>query len=75
MFTFRALAGGSSGNAYLLRTDKVNLLFEAGLPTATLCSYLAREAVASRDRPSLRWTGMARPRQLSFLSGPEGTRA
>lgn len=49
MFTFRVLASGSSGNAYLLRTAKVTLLFEAGLPPATLCRYLAQEGVQPHE--------------------------
>jgi phosphoribosyl 1,2-cyclic phosphodiesterase len=40
------LASGSSGNAYLLRTDKVSLLFDAGLGMPKLEKYLATEGVA-----------------------------
>ncbi|MGI8967832.1 MAG: MBL fold metallo-hydrolase [Chloroflexota bacterium] len=49
MFTFRALASGSSGNAYLLRTGKVALLFEAGVRLPLLRAYLATENVALED--------------------------
>jgi len=43
---FRALASGSSGNAYLLRTDKVSLLFDAGLRWSTLRRFLLAEGIA-----------------------------
>jgi len=43
---FRALSSGSSGNAYVLRTNKVNLLFEAGLPLSRLRSGLMAEELA-----------------------------
>lgn len=46
MFVFRALASGSSGNAYLLRTDHVNLLFEAGLRMPALSRGLATEGLS-----------------------------
>lgn len=49
MFTFRALASGSSGNAYLLRTEKVALLFEVGVRLPALRSYLAQEGVTPGD--------------------------
>lgn len=45
MFVFRALASGSSGNAFLLRTDHVNLLFEAGLRMPALRKGLAAEGL------------------------------
>ena len=46
LFAFRSLASGSSGNAYLLRTGKTILLFEAGLRLPVLQKYLAAEDVA-----------------------------
>jgi phosphoribosyl 1,2-cyclic phosphodiesterase len=46
---FRALASGSSGNAYLLQTGKARLLFEAGLRLPTLQAYLAAEGVAPQS--------------------------
>ncbi len=46
LFVFRALASGSSGNAYLLRTDRSTLLFEAGLRWATLEKHLETEGIA-----------------------------
>lgn len=46
MFLFQALASGSSGNAFLLRTPKATLLFDAGLRLPTLIKYLATEGVA-----------------------------
>lgn len=49
MFTFRALASGSSGNAYLLTTARANLLVEAGLRVSTLRKHLANEGL-SADR-------------------------
>jgi phosphoribosyl 1,2-cyclic phosphodiesterase len=45
LFLFHALASGSSGNAYLLRTGKVKLLFEAGIGMARLERYLLAEGV------------------------------
>jgi phosphoribosyl 1,2-cyclic phosphodiesterase len=42
---FRALASGSSGNAFLLQTGKVKLLFEAGLRLPRLRQYLANEGL------------------------------
>jgi phosphoribosyl 1,2-cyclic phosphodiesterase len=45
VFAFRSLASGSSGNAYLLKTGKATLLFEAGLRLPTLKKYLAAEDV------------------------------
>lgn len=45
LFVFRALASGSSGNAYLLRTDRSTLLFEAGLKWVTLERHLAAEGI------------------------------
>jgi phosphoribosyl 1,2-cyclic phosphodiesterase len=48
VFLFRALASGSSGNAYLLRTSKVSLLFEAGLRLPKLEGYLRSEGVVPR---------------------------
>jgi phosphoribosyl 1,2-cyclic phosphodiesterase len=41
LFTFHALASGSSGNAFLLRTEKVAILLEAGLRLPVLRKYLA----------------------------------
>lgn len=49
MFAFQALASGSSGNAYLLRTAKVTLLIEAGLRLPVLTRFLAAEGVSPRD--------------------------
>jgi phosphoribosyl 1,2-cyclic phosphodiesterase len=49
MLLFRSLASGSSGNAYLLRTGKVTLLFECGLTGPKLRQYLAEEGVLFRD--------------------------
>jgi phosphoribosyl 1,2-cyclic phosphodiesterase len=46
LFLFRALASGSSGNAYILRTDHSTLLFEAGLKIATLEKHLRSEGIA-----------------------------
>lgn len=46
MFAFRSLASGSSGNAFLLRTGKSTLLFEAGLRLPILQKYLAAEDVS-----------------------------
>jgi phosphoribosyl 1,2-cyclic phosphodiesterase len=46
LFLFRALSSGSSGNAYLLRTDKVALLFEAGVRFPKLEKYLGGEGVS-----------------------------
>lgn len=43
MFLFRALASGSSGNAYLLRSGPTALLVDAGLPLSRLTKYLAQE--------------------------------
>jgi phosphoribosyl 1,2-cyclic phosphodiesterase len=49
LFLFRALASGSSGNAYILRTDDSTLLFEAGLRFPTLQNYLLAEGVDPAD--------------------------
>lgn len=49
MLLFRALASGSSGNAYLLRVRGTTLLFEAGLRLPRLCQYLAAEEVDPRS--------------------------
>lgn len=43
MLRFRSLASGSSGNAYLLQTDQVRLLFDAGLRLSALTKYLVAE--------------------------------
>jgi phosphoribosyl 1,2-cyclic phosphodiesterase len=43
---FRALASGSSGNAFVLRTEKTTLLIEAGLRLPTLRKHLAAEGIA-----------------------------
>lgn len=45
MFQVRALASGSSGNAFLVRTDRVTFLVEAGLPAPKLLKALAAERV------------------------------
>lgn len=45
MLVFRSLASGSSGNAYLLRTGKTTLLFDAGLPIKRMLRALASEDV------------------------------
>jgi phosphoribosyl 1,2-cyclic phosphodiesterase len=49
LFVFRVLASGSSGNAFLLRTDTATLLFEAGLRLPRLSKYLASEGIAASD--------------------------
>jgi phosphoribosyl 1,2-cyclic phosphodiesterase len=49
LFLFRALASGSSGNAFLLRTDSTTLLFDAGIRLPSLRKYLASEGVALED--------------------------
>lgn len=49
MLVFRSLASGSSGNAYLLRTGKTSLLFDAGLPIKRMLRALASEDVAPRQ--------------------------
>jgi phosphoribosyl 1,2-cyclic phosphodiesterase len=46
VFHFRSLASGSSGNAFLLKTDKASVLFDAGLRLSALERYLADEGVA-----------------------------
>ena len=46
MLYFLSLASGSSGNAFLLRTDTISLLFDAGLRRSTLEKMLAAEGVA-----------------------------
>jgi phosphoribosyl 1,2-cyclic phosphodiesterase len=46
---FRSLASGSSGNAYLLRTGKVTLLFECGLTMPKLTKCLSAEGLYLRD--------------------------
>lgn len=45
MLVLRALASGSSGNAYLLQSGRTRLLFEAGLPLPTLRRCLDAEDV------------------------------
>jgi phosphoribosyl 1,2-cyclic phosphodiesterase len=45
MLYFRSLASGSSGNAFLLRTDTISLLFDAGLRRSTLEKVLESEGV------------------------------
>lgn len=45
MFLFRALASGSSGNAYVLRTGGSTLLFEAGLRFSSLQRHLVAEGI------------------------------
>jgi phosphoribosyl 1,2-cyclic phosphodiesterase len=49
LFLFRALASGSSGNAYILRTDQSTLLFEAGLRFATLEKHLSAEGIVPAE--------------------------
>lgn len=49
MFLFRSLASGSSGNAYILRTDRATLLIEAGLRINALEKHLAAEGIAARE--------------------------
>lgn len=46
LFVFRALASGSSGNAFLLRTERSTLLFEAGLRWNTLEKHLRAEGIS-----------------------------
>lgn len=46
---FRALASGSSGNAYVLRTPRTTLLFEAGLRLPALSRALAAESLSPED--------------------------
>jgi phosphoribosyl 1,2-cyclic phosphodiesterase len=45
LFLFRALASGSSGNAYILRTDTSQLLFEAGVKFPMLEKHLLTEGI------------------------------
>jgi phosphoribosyl 1,2-cyclic phosphodiesterase len=49
LLIFRALASGSSGNAYLLRTQTVSLLFDAGLAMPRLEKYLLAEGIVPAD--------------------------
>jgi phosphoribosyl 1,2-cyclic phosphodiesterase len=49
LFYFRSLASGSSGNAFLLKTPEVCLLFDAGLRLATLRRYLGGEGLQAGD--------------------------
>lgn len=49
MFSFQALASGSSGNAYLLRTQKVAILLEAGLRLPLLRKYLVGAGVEPEE--------------------------
>ncbi len=49
MLLFQSLASGSSGNSYLLRTEKTTLLVDAGLRLSTLVKYLAAEGIAPSD--------------------------
>jgi phosphoribosyl 1,2-cyclic phosphodiesterase len=49
LFVFRALASGSSGNAFVLRTEKVTLLFDAGLRLPLLQKHLAAEGIALEE--------------------------
>jgi phosphoribosyl 1,2-cyclic phosphodiesterase len=49
MLYFRSLASGSSGNAFLLRTDAITLLFDAGLRHSTLEKHLEAEGVSPRS--------------------------
>lgn len=45
MLHFRSLASGSSGNAYLLRTEKTALLFDAGIRYSNLERFLEGEGL------------------------------
>lgn len=49
MILFRALSSGSSGNAYVLRTGKVTLLFDAGLSLNKLQHCLTVEELTPED--------------------------
>lgn len=49
LFLFQALASGSSGNAFLLKTQKVSLLFDAGLRFTPLQRYLHAEGIKAGD--------------------------
>lgn len=49
MLLFRALASGSSGNAYLLRTNKSTLLFDAGVRLPRLRKALMCEEVSAEQ--------------------------
>jgi phosphoribosyl 1,2-cyclic phosphodiesterase len=49
LFVFRVLASGSSGNAFVLRTNASTLLFEAGLRLPRLTKYLAAEGISASD--------------------------
>lgn len=49
MFSFQALASGSSGNSYLLRTDTACLLFDVGIRLPLLTRFLSSEGVSLRD--------------------------
>lgn len=46
MFSFRSLASGSSGNAYLLRSGSAAILIDAGLSPKRLANYLRSEDLA-----------------------------
>lgn len=45
MLTFRSLASGSSGNAFLLQTPRSKLLFDAGIRLPKLSGFLRDEGV------------------------------
>lgn len=49
MFCFRALASGSSGNSYLLRTDSTCVLFDVGIRMPLLTRFLSAEGVCLGD--------------------------
>src|SRR5947208_3038725 len=49
MLTFRALQSGSAGNAFVVQTDEVALLLDAGLTVRRMRHYLQRFSV----RPDL----------------------
>jgi phosphoribosyl 1,2-cyclic phosphodiesterase len=49
VFIFRALASGSSGNAFVLRTDRTTLLFDAGLRLPMLRKHLEGEGISIGD--------------------------
>ena len=49
MLLFRSLASGSSGNAYLLRTGRVSLLFDAGVRLPKLREFLSHERLTPRE--------------------------
>jgi phosphoribosyl 1,2-cyclic phosphodiesterase len=46
LLVFRALASGSSGNAFVLRTDRTRILFDAGLRLPILLKHLSSEGIS-----------------------------